>query len=44
MTLIFEVKNDKSVNCEIKFDDDDKMNGKQGQLLVAKFLLDSLGQ
>ena len=43
MTLTFKVKNDKSVSCAIKFDDDDKMNGRQGQLLVAKFLLDSLG-
>lgn len=44
MTLTFKVKNDKSVGCTIQFDDDDKMNGRQGKLLVAQFLLDSLGQ
>lgn len=44
MTFTFKVKNDKSVAMKLTFDNDDKMNGRQGQLLVAQFLINSLGQ
>jgi len=44
MTVTFKIDEGKAVGYSLKFDDTDKINGRQGLILIAKFLLDSLGQ
>ena len=43
MTVTFKIDEDKAVGYSIKFDDTDKINGRQGLILIAQYIINSLG-
>jgi hypothetical protein len=43
MEVTFKINEGKAVGYTLKFDDTDKINGRQGLLIIAQYIIDSLG-
>ena len=43
MKVTFKIDEDKTVGYSLKFDDTDKINGRQGLVLIAQYIINSLG-
>jgi hypothetical protein len=43
MKVTFKIDKDKAVGYSLKFDDTDKINGRQGLILIAQYIINSLG-
>lgn len=43
MEVTFKISEDKAVGYSLKFDDTDKINGRQGLILIAQYIINSLG-
>ena len=43
MKVTFKIEDNKAVGYSLKFDDTDKINGRQGLILIAQYIINSLG-
>lgn len=43
MTVTFYIDENKGVGYSLKFDEADKISGRQGLVLIAQHIIDSLG-
>ena len=43
MEVTFKIDEDKAVGYSLKFDDTDKINGRQGLILIAQYIINLLG-
>lgn len=43
MKVTFKIIEDKAVGYSLEFDDADKINGRQGLVLIAQYIIKSLG-
>ena len=44
MLITFKINEDKAVGYSMRFNETDKINGKQGLILVAQYIIESLGK